>query len=121
MRPGARLMAMIAVATAVALSCPPASAQQGTPFYTGNDLWSQCTSNAPFQSGFCAGFVAGIADILAADPLIIGQMVCAPLDVTTDQKRDVVKRYLEQHPERWHYAAASLVLDALAEAFPCKP
>jgi hypothetical protein len=118
MRPGTRLLA--AVATAVALACPPASAQEARTFYTGNNLLSLCTSNGVLETGVCRGFVGGIADAMALDP-ILGNRACIPVPVTLGQARDVVIRFLEQHPEARHYSAASIVALALAAAFPCKP
>ena len=50
-----RLVAM-AMATAVALGCLPASAQELRAFYTGNDLWSRCSGDNVYQSGLCQGF-----------------------------------------------------------------
>jgi hypothetical protein len=80
-----------------------------------------CTSYGDFQSGLCAGFVAGIADAaLGTSHGILGRRACLPEQVTGAQARDVVKQFLEQHPEARHYAAARLVLDALAEALPRK-
>jgi hypothetical protein len=119
MRPGGRLAG--AVATAVTLACHPAAAQEPVAFYTGNELWSHCSDESAYSSGLCMGFVMGIADVMGAGSAILGARVCLPERVNGGETRDVVKRYLELHPERRHYAAASLVLDALAQAFPCKP
>jgi Rap1a immunity proteins len=41
--------------------------------------------------------------------------------LTTEQARYVLMRYLEQHPETRHQPAAVLATAALAGAFPCKP
>ena len=119
MRPGARLAA--AVATVVALACLPASAQEVVRFYSGNDLWSECTNNGDSQFGICLGYVMGITDVMSTGSAILGWRACLPLQVAATLAQDVVKQYLEQHPERRHYAAAGLVAEALAGAFPCKP
>ena len=121
MRPGARLAA--AVATAVALDCLPAAAQQekGRTFYSGNDLWSHCSDKSAFSSGLCLGYVNGIADAMMTGSGILGRRACLPLPVTTEQAQAVVTRYLEQHPEARHHPAASSAAAALEEAFPCKP
>ena len=99
---------LVTMATAVALACLPASAQDLRAFYTGNDLWSRCSDDNTYQSGLCQGFVTGIADAMA---------------VTEGQALDVVKRFLGQHPAERHEEAVSLslVAQALSEAFPCKP
>jgi len=42
-----------------------------------------------------------------------------PQSVTAQQLADVVKQYLENHPERRHYGASGSVMLALRDAFPC--
>jgi hypothetical protein len=32
----------------------------------------------------------------------------------------VVKKFANAHPEGWHFTAASIVIAALQDAFPCK-
>jgi len=44
-----------------------------------------------------------------------------PEGVSGAQMADIFRLYLKNHPERRHEDAATLVLDSLAEAFPCKP
>ena len=107
-----RLVAM--TTAAVALACLPASAETATAFYSA--LWNECSGDNTFQSGLCMGFVAGISDAMS----IAAIKACFPPGVTAGQTADVVKRFLGQHPERRHEAAAGLVAQALSEAFPCK-
>ena len=45
---------------------------------------------------------------------------CAPQAVQMEQKVRIVVRYLGQHPKQLQEQPATLVLDALTEAFPCK-
>ncbi len=94
---------------------------------TGNELWTHCVSADPnsqyfnpLNSGICVGVVTAIADTLATYG-VYGFRACFPAHSTRGQAEDVVKRYLDQHPEKRHYVAADLVAMALAEAFPCKP
>ena len=112
---------MAMTATAVALACLPAAAQGAGGFYTGNDLWSHCSGKTAFDTGLCMGYVMGIADFMGTGIAIPGLRACIPSSVTAGQAQDVVKRYLEQHPEQLYYTAASIAIDALEEAFPCPP
>jgi hypothetical protein len=48
-----------------------------------------------------------------------GWRTCVPPSVVNDQAVDVVTNFLRAHPEDRHHSAVSLVLQALAEAFPC--
>lgn len=45
--------------------------------------------------------------------------ICQPAGVTGDQIIDVVKKFLEENPERRHEDASALVYSALFDAFPC--
>jgi Rap1a immunity proteins len=64
------------------------------------------------------GYVAAIADA-SGQRGVEGRRTCAPPNVTLQQDVDVVKRYLEMHPEQRQYVAEGLVALALSEAFPC--
>jgi hypothetical protein len=114
---------LVAMATAVVLGYLPASAQEqeGRVFDTGNDLWSHCSGKGDAHFGLCAGFVVGIADAMSNVTGILGRRACIPLPVSRGQAIDVVKQFLEQHPEKRHETAVSLAAEALAGAFPCKP
>ena len=61
------------------------------------------------------GYVDGIADAAAG----LGY-ACYPNGVGRDEIREVVLKYLRDHPERLGDPAALLVLNGLFEAFPCK-
>ena len=47
--------------------------------------------------------------------------VCFGKGVRAVQIRDVAIQYLASHPQERHYDAASSVLKALQQAFPCSP
>jgi hypothetical protein len=57
----------------------------------------------------CTDYLAGVADMLVSD-----NKFCPSVGVSPKQVVDVVRQYLTAFPERRHYAAASLVADALA-------
>ena len=83
-------------------------------FKSGNDLAKDCWSDSGFSKGICAGYVIGLTDILSGEGRI-----CAPSAVTDGQVVRIVEKYLKEHPGVLHYAADSLVLIALKNAFPC--
>jgi hypothetical protein len=75
-----------------------------------------------WDQGFCSGYVIAIGEAERKVPAGIYTLHnCIPPEATWQQTVDVVKRYLDQHPEQRHYAAVNLVAMALAEAYPCKP
>ena len=91
-------------------------------FEDGNKLWSSCGSNNPSESGFCRGYVAGIADALDSEKQgAMGFRVCIRNGVTVPQVSDLVKLWLQNHPQSRDFEAAGIVAAALQEAFPCSP
>jgi hypothetical protein len=111
---------LVAVATIAVLACLPTAARADF-LGTGNDWSKLCNNSDDVSYGLCAGYVWGVADIMMESIPAFGWRACLPKTVNSKQAVDVVKRWLDQHPERGHYNAVSLVAVALAEAFPCKP
>ena len=95
-------------------------------YYDGNRLHSACEDEDYFSQGVCLGYIVGsvamLADLQSADvfrPFFKAD--CVPTEqVQTGQIRDVVKKYLREHPEERHFLGSVLVITALREAFPCK-
>lgn len=118
--------ALIGAALALSGIWPPALRAQTTPheaFWTGNDLYEAC---GRARSPACLAYVAGVTDgwsLLEATMVSTGQVDkkrwCSPKGASTGQMRDVVGQYLERNPQNRHFSAASLTLEALAQAFPC--
>jgi hypothetical protein len=95
--------------------------QEGKVFSTRATICGLTVRQGDAHFGLCAGFVVGIADAMSNVTGVLGRRACIPLPaVPRGQVIDVVKRYLEQHPETRHDSAVSLVAQALSEAFPCK-
>lgn len=110
-------------ALAVSLITHGSSSLAGS-FVNGNGLLEMCTVDREDALYFqkvarCSGYVAGIADALANNP-VNRYRACLPKQATVGQITDVVKLQLERHPELRHMAAAGLVAEALSIAFPCR-
>lgn len=114
------------LALAVALASPTYAQQlpPGATFAgeeTGSDLVILCSANDnSFRSGLCAGFIAGSIqrDKIAGymDPK--SRYTCNfPSNATNAQLTAIVRKYLNDHPEKWNHMASSLVLIALRDAF----
>ena len=90
----------------------------GQTFLSGNQLHENCSSTSLADKQECIGYVIGVLDALGSLPK---PMFCIPLEVVSRQQvSDVVRRWLENHPEKRHYAANSLVFHAISQAFPCR-
>lgn len=90
----------------------------GYAFTTGNKLVEYCKDDeAYFGSGFCYGYVTGIATTLtwASEE----NKICTPENVTNEQIASIIRKYLKEHPEMLHESADLLVIIALRRAFPC--
>jgi hypothetical protein len=81
--------------------------------FTGNELHEHCKSNAYL----CLGYTAGAGTMFELQ--IRGEMPLCVNGVTINQTRDVVVKYLEDHPETRHEHALFLIARAMREAFGC--
>jgi len=112
-------------ASALLLASPPALAHEasveGRYFRTGNALLNECKKENSPSGLFCDGYIAGVADAHRAVSHSFRGMTryCSPEHVTVHELRRVVVRWLQANPEQIHFAASSLVVQALHDAFPC--
>lgn len=105
--------------TSVALVLAATSQAAQAQFVEGNALAevlrkSKHTTHANYYEGYYYGYVLGVADAF------IDHLWCPPGEVTQGQITTVVEKYLQANPQNWHMPAASLVLNGLNQAFPCK-
>jgi hypothetical protein len=109
-----RLLLPAALVTAFLGAATAASAGD---FKTGNELLESCQSSNSFDRGLCFGFVEGVSD--AMNDGVAERRRCLPAQVVIKQVRDVAVNFLTSHSEWRHKSAATLVAEALEEAFPC--
>jgi hypothetical protein len=102
---------------------------------TGEQLQTKCSTikrdiedkTSTWTDGFCLGYISGILDSQSLwDYLVhVGKdypqtHYCLPDEATNSQVVQVVLKFLNDHPERLHEPANTLILEALHNAFPCK-
>lgn len=97
--------------TACAIFAATLSSSAFCAFFDGNEMIELGEEN-PVALGM---YVAGAADFAMGM-----HMVCVPNRAQVGQLRDVVIKYLDEHPEHRHYSADSIVVTALREGFPCE-
>jgi len=83
-------------------------------FMDGNTLLSKMNDSDVIPRAVSLGYVQGVIDVF------VRTKVCPPQNITAGQARDVVKQYLEINPEKRHYSADSLVVNAIAQVWPCR-
>ena len=97
-------------------------------FYSGNEMLKMCEAylsetGSAADGNICVGYVVGIHDghftfSVRAD---MKKTICLPdSSVDGSQLVRVVTKHLQEHPEDLHYTAASLITNALQQAFPCE-
>jgi hypothetical protein len=91
--------------------------------YVGTTLLHDCeqseTGNDVADLLKCASYIAGVADALSTISSQTPSPSFCANDATYTQERAVVLKFLKEHPRDLHYSAASLILKALLEAYPC--
>jgi hypothetical protein len=85
-------------------------------FLSGKDLHELCKGG----DVSCTTYVMGVLDAMNMMESRSGggSAFCAP-EITSDEVTDVVTKHLRRHPARWDSPAATLVIQALVEEFPC--
>jgi hypothetical protein len=106
----------------------PALAQSAPSFKSGNALYAQCAGGGTYDRGYCLGYVAGVADLRAAEvaatesgtDIMTAVKICRPHDATQGQAMDVVVEFFRRNPQMRNEQAAIQVEVALWKAWPCK-
>ena len=89
------------------------------PIETGNKLLRALNEPAnSIQRALATGYVQGVSNSM--EVLYPNQSLsCTPEGLTVSQMLDVLKRYLENHPETQDQPAIVLIVAATRQAFPC--
>jgi hypothetical protein len=104
----------------VTIVAPPSSSTGGTlgAFESGNALYTDCLLTDNVEDDVCTGIISG-----AWDMMVLWGFRCEgnPKDIDRRRFRDIVVNYLRDHPvERGSTPAASLIVQAIQQAFNCK-
>lgn len=68
----------------------------------------------------CSYYLGGVVEGAGELQLATGaRHICIPSGVTAQRANDVVKAYLDSHPDERSQSAAALTIAALAAEFPC--
>jgi hypothetical protein len=103
----------LAAIAACFLAAAPAAAQGVPTRVTAKTLAAICAESR----ATCLAYVVGAADGFSSGANV--QIFCIPVNMTNDQLATIALRYVRVHPELDHANAASVVVVALREAFPC--
>lgn len=89
---------------------------------TGNGLREYCDFPEGTQARvMCLGYISGTIDTIRGfDKTLKLRLVCEPRGVTGEQLISMIIKYLQDHPEKLHFVASSLIWEMMTKAFPCK-
>jgi len=110
----------------VVLLCSFNQARAGA-FYTGNEMLELCerylgeTNIENVAKGnICAGYIIGIFDV--HDSFVSHgkskTLWCSPGNINTNQLVRIVTKFMQERPGILHFAADSIIINALSGAFP---
>lgn len=99
-------------------------------YFSGNDLMSYCEADTIASKNICTAYVAAISDDISINRVIFPRAssdgyfafndVCLPDGAGSIQLEKVWTKWANEQPEELHLAAAGLVTEAFAKAFPCQ-
>jgi hypothetical protein len=96
-------------------------------FKSGSDLLHDCEQPEMSSAGVCTGYILGVLDMIyteqdssrAEERFSKDGDVCLPPTVDGWKVRDVVKKYLVNHPEARNLHASRLVWMAVVKVWGC--
>jgi hypothetical protein len=113
-------VAVIALAALLSLSVPTSAHAK---FASTVDLHRACSarqgaSDFLVQYTACLHYIAGAADNMDEARIRQGKRTCIPDGMHDFEVKNIVVRYLEQHPEKWHLPVPAVLRMAFVEEFP---
>jgi hypothetical protein len=85
----------------------------------GNALWDICQKTDPSNKMYCETYITGAVEAIIMLRKYTGNLSCPPAETIILQIADVTRNYLRDNPATRNYTAASLVVAAMAQAWPC--
>jgi hypothetical protein len=115
-------MKRVLLITAILALCATLARAQAAPTapadFTGNDLLEKCRHDDSIKDTGCMMFIQGF--INGAEAFAPKRYFSVPNEATLGQVRDVVLKYIVDHPAERHQLAGVLITWALHDAFPVK-
>jgi hypothetical protein len=121
----AMVLGLVLLATSLIVSV--AQTQPNTPeIRRDSGLLAICTNAEPGErsvaAALCTGYLQGVVE--GVNFATLGDhnklLICRPGDVTGEQMRNVVVKYLKNHPNEGHQLSVIHATEAFVQAWPCK-
>lgn len=89
-------------------------------FESAGDLMRKCRESSSFGRSYCFAYLAATADAARSYKVWLGSGdPCLPATLTLGRLADIFEAYLIANPSLTSAQAASVVVAAMQEAFPC--
>ena len=109
-----RILAFVAV---MAMSTSgPANAK----YFSAKKLLSECETESLINRALCNGYLAGANDAHELHTELDEGAICIPAGASIERLRTIFVKFANDNPEDSHLDAASVVITAFSEAFPCE-
>jgi hypothetical protein len=118
-----RLMTLGAVSCVSLSSTVVADDLSKSHMANGSELLSYCAKGTATAQTACLGYIAGVSDAIINDLIRDKESpikACIPRSVTAGDRAAMVIKWLSQHSDQLRKPAATLVVKALSEAYPCR-
>lgn len=117
--------ARLALLLALSLPCASTGFAQGSDesvkgYHSAGDLLRKCRDTSSYGRSYCYAYIAAVADSARAYQTWIGsQEPCLPSTLRQSELVDLFEDYLLANPALSDAQAASVIVPALVEAYPC--
>jgi hypothetical protein len=108
-----RALAVLSLLLELGISQSPAHA------FDGNQVLQLCENTGGYNEGFCLGYLLGLVDSLINGAAPIMCRSESSDHITLEQNRDIILKYLRDHPENRHCGAIDITCAALRTLFRC--
>ena len=89
----------------------------------GSELLTYCAKSTANAQSACLGYIARVSDAIKNDKIrdkASPVKACIPRSVKAGDRAAIVIKWLSRHSNQLRKPAATLVVRALSEAFPCQ-
>ncbi len=89
-------------------------------YLTADQLLRKCSQSDPASSSYCFAYIAAVTDTARAYEIWLeAKEFCLPARVSQAETRRAFLTYLDVYPQQKSGQAASVVVNALKQTYPC--
>ncbi len=112
---------ILGVLTIISLALIATDTRAG--WINGNELYKKCTVKESSElyfmdSSYCLGYIMAVTEVYLSSGKFY-KISCIPGEVDPGQLKDILVKYLRDHPEKRHLSGYALIMESQVAAFPC--